>query len=120
MYHIDSVTPTVCALMGIETPKGSSAKPIREILEATNGEKVEKILPILKQPVRSFVAVGSVIMAALGLSFASETSVFDAAKIALYAAALTASLPPVAQPTCILIFAWCVRGCNSRSIISPC
>ena len=34
-------------------------------------------------------------MATLGLSFASKTKVNDAVKIALYAAALTASLPPV-------------------------
>ncbi|MFX0141799.1 MAG: bifunctional heptose 7-phosphate kinase/heptose 1-phosphate adenyltransferase [Candidatus Hodarchaeota archaeon] len=58
-------------------------------------EKVEKISPILDQPVKSFVAVGSVIMAALGLSFASGISVLDAVKIALSAAALTAILPPV-------------------------
>jgi len=58
-------------------------------------EKVEKFSPILQQPVRSFVAVGSVIMAALGLSFASGISVLDGVKIALSAAALTATLPPV-------------------------
>ena len=58
-------------------------------------EKVQKFSPILKQPVRSFVAVGSVIMAALGLSFASKISVQDAVQIALITAALTATLPPV-------------------------
>jgi hypothetical protein len=41
------------------------------------------------------VAVGSVVMAVLGLSYASGISVLDGAKIALFAAALTASLPPV-------------------------
>lgn len=58
-------------------------------------EKVEKFKPILQQPARSYVAVGSVIMAALGLSFASKISVSSGTRIALFAAALTASLPPV-------------------------
>ena len=52
-------------------------------------------MPVLKQPARSFVAVGSVIMAVLGLSFASGIPVAEGSKTALYAAALTASLPPV-------------------------
>ncbi|MFX1324799.1 MAG: bifunctional heptose 7-phosphate kinase/heptose 1-phosphate adenyltransferase [Promethearchaeota archaeon] len=58
-------------------------------------EKVEKFKPILQQPARSYVAVGSVIMAALGLSFASKIPVSSGTRIALSAAALTASLPPV-------------------------
>ena len=58
-------------------------------------EKVETISPILKEPVRSYVAVGSVIMANLALSYASKISVSDGAKIALFGAARTASLPPV-------------------------
>ena len=58
-------------------------------------EKVEKFDPILKQPVRSYVAVGSVIMAVLGLSFASGIAVSSGVRIALHAAALTATLPPV-------------------------
>ena len=58
-------------------------------------EKVEKFDPILKQSVRSYVAVGSVIMAVLGLSLASEISIKDGVRLALYAAALTATLPPI-------------------------
>jgi len=58
-------------------------------------ETVEKIAPILQQPVRSYVAVGSVIMAVLGLSLASNISVIDAVRLALFAAALVAVLPPV-------------------------
>ncbi|UCD01526.1 MAG: hypothetical protein JSV23_00425 [Promethearchaeota archaeon] len=58
-------------------------------------EKVEKIKPILHQPVKSYVAVGSVIMATLGLSFASNIPVSSGVRIALSAASLTASLPPV-------------------------
>ncbi len=41
------------------------------------------------------MAVGSVIMAVLGLSLASGISVSDSVRLALNAAALSASLPPV-------------------------
>jgi rfaE bifunctional protein kinase chain/domain len=64
-------------------------------LFSKENDKIEKIQPILQQPVRSYVAVGSVVMAVLGLSLASEISILDGVKIALFAAALTASLPPV-------------------------
>jgi len=60
-----------------------------------NNENIEKLHPILKNPVRSYVTVGSAIMAALGLSFASKIRVIDGVKIAMFTAALTASLPPV-------------------------
>ncbi|MFX1388592.1 MAG: bifunctional heptose 7-phosphate kinase/heptose 1-phosphate adenyltransferase [Promethearchaeota archaeon] len=58
-------------------------------------QQVIKFNPILKQPVTSYVAVGSVVMAALALSFASEIPLTEAVNIALFAAALTATLPPV-------------------------
>ncbi|MFX1257991.1 MAG: hypothetical protein ACFFAN_09035, partial [Promethearchaeota archaeon] len=58
-------------------------------------EKVEKFAPVLQTPVRSYVAVGSVIMALLGLAFASNIFISEAIRLALFAAALTASLPPV-------------------------
>ncbi|HDZ17990.1 hypothetical protein LCGC14_1147410 [marine sediment metagenome] len=58
-------------------------------------DTVEKINPILQQPVRSYVAVGSVIMAVLGLSLASNISVIDAVRLALFAAGLVAVLPTV-------------------------
>ncbi|MBY8989465.1 MAG: hypothetical protein KGD58_01820 [Candidatus Lokiarchaeota archaeon] len=60
-----------------------------------NNEVVDKFKPILRQPVRSYVAVGSVIMATLGLSYASKIPVASGARIALSAAALSATLPPV-------------------------
>ena len=44
MIGIDSVTPTVCSFMGIDPPVGSSAKPIKEILEAAKGKRIEKTL----------------------------------------------------------------------------
>ena len=58
-------------------------------------ETVEKFTPILHQPVRSYVAVGSVIMAVLSLSLASNTSVIDAVRLSLFAATLAAVSPPV-------------------------
>ncbi len=48
MYGIDSVAPTVCGLMGVQPPRGSTAEPINEILEEVEetlaGEPVEKAL----------------------------------------------------------------------------
>ncbi len=58
-------------------------------------ETVEKFAPILQHPVRSYVAVGSVIMAVLSLSLASNTSVIDAVRLSLFAATLAAVSPPV-------------------------
>ncbi|MFW9877983.1 MAG: bifunctional heptose 7-phosphate kinase/heptose 1-phosphate adenyltransferase [Candidatus Thorarchaeota archaeon] len=68
---------------------------LESFLFSKENERVEKISPILHQPVRSYVAVGSVIMATLGLSIASGSSILDGAKLSLYAAALTATCPPV-------------------------
>jgi len=58
-------------------------------------ERIMTIKPIFQGPVRSYVSAGSAIMAILGLSFASNIPVTDSTKIALYGAALSASLPPV-------------------------
>ena len=58
-------------------------------------EGVKKFEPTLKESVRSYVAVGSVVMAVLGLSFASRLTVIESVKLALLAAAFTAVLPPV-------------------------
>ena len=58
-------------------------------------EKLIKYNPIIEGPVRTYVAVGSALMAILGLSYASNIAVSEATKIALYGAALSATLPPV-------------------------
>ena len=60
-----------------------------------NQEKVKKIAPVLESPVRSYVAVGSVIMATLGLSYAANLDIQKAINIALMAGTLSAVLPPV-------------------------
>jgi len=48
MYGIDSVAPTICSLMGVQPPRGSTAEPIAELLEegrrVLGGEPVEKAL----------------------------------------------------------------------------
>ncbi len=36
MYRLDYVTPTICRLMGVSTPRGATAEPIIEILDAAN------------------------------------------------------------------------------------
>ncbi|MFO8017453.1 MAG: PfkB family carbohydrate kinase [Promethearchaeia archaeon] len=58
-------------------------------------EKAKKIKPVLDSPVRSYVAVGSVIMACLGLSYAADIDILSSIKIALMAGSLSATLPPV-------------------------
>jgi len=58
-------------------------------------EKVEKIIPVLDIPVRSYVAIGSIVMAVLGLTYAARTPVLEGSKIALYGAALEATVPPI-------------------------
>jgi hypothetical protein len=44
MYGIDSVTPTVCNLMKIQPPKGASAQPITELIKASKGKTIKKVL----------------------------------------------------------------------------
>ncbi len=101
-FSIDCCNETSITIAGKRILNSSKCKNILlnyleldSYLFSRESEEVEKFNPILQQPVRSYVAVGSVIMAVLGLSFASGISVHDGVKISLLAAALTASLPPV-------------------------
>ena len=101
-FSIDCCNETSITIAGKRILNSSKCKNVLlnyleldSFLFSRETEKVQKFNPILQQPVRSFVAVGSVIMAALGLSFASGISVQDGVKIALFAATLTATLPPV-------------------------
>jgi D-beta-D-heptose 7-phosphate kinase/D-beta-D-heptose 1-phosphate adenosyltransferase len=101
-FSIDCCNETSVSIAGKRILNASKCKSVllnylelESFLFSREKDKIEKIKPILIQPVRSYVAVGSVIMAVLGLSYASEISVLEGVKIALYAAALTASLPPV-------------------------
>ncbi|MEE9379073.1 MAG: hypothetical protein V3V33_13665 [Candidatus Lokiarchaeia archaeon] len=101
-FSIDCCNETSITIAGKRILNSSKCKNILlnyleldSYLFSRESEKVEKFNPILQQPVRSYVAIGSVIMAVLGLSVASGISVHDGVKISLFAAALTASLPPV-------------------------
>ncbi|MFX1408988.1 MAG: bifunctional heptose 7-phosphate kinase/heptose 1-phosphate adenyltransferase [Promethearchaeota archaeon] len=101
-FSIDCCTETSISIAGKRILNSSKCDHVllnflelESYLFSKNYEKIEKILPILKQPARSYVAVGSVIMATLGLSFAAKIQVFDAVRLALFSAALSASLPPV-------------------------
>jgi len=58
-------------------------------------EKLKTFKPIIQGPVRSYVSVGSIIMAILGLCFASNVSILNSVEVALFGAALSATLPPV-------------------------
>ncbi len=101
-FSIDCCNETSLIIAGKRILNASKSKNVllnyleqESYLFSREDDKIEKFEPILHQPVRSYVAVGSVIMASLGLSYASDILVSDGVKIALFAAALTASLPPV-------------------------
>ena len=101
-FSIDCCNETSLSIVGKKILNSTKCKHVllnyletESYLLSLNDDDIVKFLPILKNPVRSYVAVGSILMATLGLSFASKASVNEAVNIALYAAALTASLPPV-------------------------
>ncbi|MFX0022016.1 MAG: bifunctional heptose 7-phosphate kinase/heptose 1-phosphate adenyltransferase [Candidatus Hermodarchaeota archaeon] len=102
IFSIDCCNETSVTIAGKRILNASKCKNVllnylelESFLFSKEDDKIDKIEPILQQPVRSYVAVGSVVMAVLGLSYASKISNIDGVNIALYAAALTASLPPV-------------------------
>lgn len=101
-FSIDCCNETSVLIAGKRILNSSKCKNVllnylelESFLFSKDNKETNKFIPILQHPVRSYVAVGSVIMATLGLSFASGITILDGVKIALYAAALTAKLPPV-------------------------
>ncbi len=99
---IDCYTDTSAAIAGKKIIISSKCDNLllnyletNSFLFSKHTENVEKISPILKCSVRSYIAVGSVIMAVLGLVFASKIQPLTGAKIAMHAAALSAITPPV-------------------------
>ncbi|MFX1501117.1 MAG: bifunctional heptose 7-phosphate kinase/heptose 1-phosphate adenyltransferase [Promethearchaeota archaeon] len=99
---IDCCTPTSVTIVGKKILNASNCKNVllndiesKSYLFSKDSEKLIEINTILQGPVTSYVAVGSVIMAILGLGYAAKISAFNTAKIAIYAASLSASLPPV-------------------------
>ena len=102
IFSIDTTTDTSISIVGKKILNSSKSKSVLlSYLESDsyllnkNSEQVIKFNPILQERVRSYVAVGSVIMAVLGLSYAADLPISDGVNAALYSAALTASLPPV-------------------------
>jgi rfaE bifunctional protein kinase chain/domain len=99
---IDCCTETSVSIVGkrILNATGSESVLLNDIesesyLIQKGFEKVKKFNSVLQNPVRSYVSAGSVIMASLGLSLASKISIENASEISLFAATLSATLPPV-------------------------
>ncbi|MFX1312499.1 MAG: bifunctional heptose 7-phosphate kinase/heptose 1-phosphate adenyltransferase [Promethearchaeota archaeon] len=101
-FSIECCNETSASIVGKRILNSSNSKNVllnylesESYLFSKDYERAKRIPPILQEPARSYVAVGSVIMAILGLSLASKIKILDAVKIALFAAALTATLPPI-------------------------
>ena len=101
-FSIDCYTDTSTNIAGKKIINSSKCENLLlnyletdSFLFSKHKENIEKISPVLKNRVRSYVAVGSVIMAVLGLVFASKVPLLTGAKIAMHAATLSAISPPV-------------------------
>ncbi len=102
VLSIDCCNDTSVSIVGKKVLSTTKCKSVllndiesNSFLFTKNVEKVEKLPSMLKIPVRSYVSVNSTIMAVLGLSYAAKTPVAMSVKMALCAASLSASLPPV-------------------------
>ncbi len=101
-FSIDCCTETSISIIGNKILNSTKCKNVLlsyldsdTYLISKDTEKLIKYKPFIQEPVRSYVSVGSVIMAILSLTYASEILVSDGVKIALLGAALSAILPPV-------------------------
>ena len=101
-FSIDCCNETSVSIVGKRILNSTRCKNVflnyletDSYLFTKNQEKVEIIKPILHQPVRSFVAVGSAIMAVLSLAFSANNPVLETIYTSLYAAGLSAISPPV-------------------------
>ena len=101
-FSIDCCTDTSVGIVGKRILSSTKCKSLflnyletDSYLFLKDQEKMEKIQSLLKEPVRSFVAVGSAIMAVLGLCYASNIPISTGVQIALHAAVLSATSPPV-------------------------
>jgi len=102
LFSIDCCNETSVSIVAKKILNSAKCKNVllsyidsESFLMTSTSEKLLKIPSIVQEPVRSYVAVGSVIMAILCLTYASDMPVFDGVKTALYGAALSAVLPPV-------------------------
>jgi rfaE bifunctional protein kinase chain/domain len=101
-FSIDCCTETSVSIVGKRILNSTKCNNVflnyletDSYLFTKNKERVEVFNPILNQPVRSYVAVGSAIMAILGLAFAASIPVSQAIQSSLHAAVLSAISPPV-------------------------
>jgi rfaE bifunctional protein kinase chain/domain len=101
-FSIDCCTETSVTIVGKRILNSTKCKNVflnyletDSYLFTKNQERVTIFNSILNQPVRSYVAVGSAIMAILGLAFAASVPVSQAIQSSLYAAVLSAISPPV-------------------------
>ncbi|MHA1763185.1 MAG: hypothetical protein ACTSYC_05420, partial [Promethearchaeota archaeon] len=99
---IECCTETSISIVGKKIITNTRAKNVFfndiesiSYLFTRNSEKIEKIETPLKQPIRSYVAVGSTLMAVLGLAYAAKANPLEAVKLALNAASYTASVSPI-------------------------
>ncbi len=100
-FSIECCTETSVQIVGRRILNSTNCKDVLlNDIESSSylfsrSEKLKEIESILESPVRSYVAVGSVIMAVLGLSLGANLSVEDATRLALYASTYSAVVPPV-------------------------
>jgi len=99
---IDCCTETSINIVGKKILNSAKCKNVllndiegNSYLFDKTSESVKKFNSILTEPVRSYVAIGSILMALLGLSYAGGLSVSDSIKISLLGASLEATLSPV-------------------------
>lgn len=102
IFSIDCCTETSISIVGNKILNSAKSKNVllsyldsESYLLSKTSEKLNIYKPIVQGPVRSYVSVGSVIMAILSLTYASEIPVAEGVKIALHGAALSSNLPPV-------------------------
>lgn len=102
IFSIDCKTETSVNIVGKRILNASRCKNLLlnyletdSFLFLKNKEKVEKFKPLLEEPVHSFMAVGSAIMAIMGLSLAANVGIKNSIQIALYAGVLSVITSPV-------------------------
>lgn len=101
-FSIDCCNDTSISIVGNKILNSTKCKNVLlsyldsdSYLISKDTEKLSIFRARIQEPVRSYVSVGSVIMAILSLTYASGISVLEGVKIALFGAALSATLPPV-------------------------
>jgi bifunctional ADP-heptose synthase (sugar kinase/adenylyltransferase) len=101
-FSIDCCTETSVSIVGKKILNSAKCEAVflsyldsESYLLSKETEKLTSYMPIIQAPVRSYVSVGSIIMAILSLAYASNIPVSIGAQIALYGAAFSALLPPI-------------------------